>query len=94
MRTPEDLLRLYKKGIYTEGEVATVFITSAGSEWLPEQFIPILPPEILKYIDDHVISPPQFVEAIEFYHGSTAPQRLNWFNGAWNLHRYLYCNAD
>jgi hypothetical protein len=94
MRTPEDLIRLYEEGIYAEGEVATVFITSAGSKWLPEQFIPILPPQILKYLSDDVMSPPKFVEDVEFFHGSTAQQRLDWFNGAWNLHRYLLANKN
>lgn len=90
MKTPEDLIRLYEdEGIYTAGEVATVFITSAGSKWLPEQFIPILPPEILKFISGVIENPPESIEEVEFLHASTAQQRLDWFNGAWNLHRYL-----
>lgn len=94
MTTPEDLIRRYEEGIYTEAEVATVFITSAGSTWLPEQFIPILPPRILKCLSEDVVSPPKFVEDVEFFQGSTAQQRLDWFNGALNLHRYLFCNED
>ena len=89
MMTPDDLILRYEEGIYTEGEVATLFITAAGSKWLPAQFIPILPPQILNYVSDVVQSPPVCIEDVEFLHASTVQQRLDWFNGAWNLHRYL-----
>jgi hypothetical protein len=89
MMTPDALILGYKEGIYTEGEVATLFIAAAGSKWLPAQFVPILPPRILKYISDTVQSPPASIRDVEFLHASTAQQRLDWFNGAWILHRYL-----